>query len=81
LKPTKLFSKTTQVASWVVALIIVSLNAKLVFNEIHDWLQTTSHPLLLWLTVVPLAVFFLGLLLYIMLQPFFVRHKQTIDSH
>ena len=74
-------SKTTQVASWVVALIIVSLNAKLVFNEIHDWLQTTSHPLVLWVTVVPLAVFFLGLLLYIMLQPFFVRHKQTIDSH
>ena len=74
-------SKTTQVASWLVALIIVSLNAKLVFNEIQDWLATSENPIVLWLTVVPLAVGFLILLLYIVFNPFIAKTKPTIENH
>ena len=74
-------SKTTQIASWIVALIIVSLNAKLVFNEIQGWLETSNHPLLLWLTVVPLAIGFLILLLYIVLKPFIAKFKHKIENH
>ena len=74
-------SKTTQIASWIVALIIVSLNAKLVFNEIQGWLETSNHPLLLWLTVVPLAIGFLILLLYIVLKPFIAKTKYKIENH
>ena len=74
-------SKTTQIASWIVALIIVSLNAKLVFNEIQGWLETSNHPLLLWFTVVPLAIGFLILLLYIVLKPFIAKFKHKIENH
>ncbi|MES2748746.1 MAG: Nramp family divalent metal transporter [Bacteroidota bacterium] len=74
-------SRATQIASWVIATIIVSLNAKLVFNEIQGWLETSENPIVLWLTVVPLAIGFLILLLYIVFQPFFTKSKQNIDNH
>jgi manganese transport protein len=74
-------SITTQFVSWVVALIIVSLNIKLVFDEIVGWLQTSENPKVLWVTVVPLAIGFLLLLLYIVFKPFIVREKLSIINH
>ena len=74
-------SKKTQIASWLVALIIVSLNAKLVFNEIQGWLKSAENPIILWLTVVPLAMGFLILLLYIVINPFVIKAKQEILNH
>jgi len=74
-------SKTTQVASWLVALVIVSLNAKLVFNKIQGWLETSENPVVLWLTVVPLAFGFLILLLYIVFKPFVTKAKPIIENH
>ena len=74
-------SKTTQVASWIIATIIVSLNAKLVFNEIQGWLETSENPMVLWLTVVPLAIGFLILLLYIVFMPLITKSKPNIENH
>ncbi|KUJ61115.1 iron/manganese transporter [Flavobacteriaceae bacterium CRH] len=74
-------SKTTQVAAWIIASIIVSLNAKLVYDEITSWLESSSHPTILWFTVVPLAFGFLGLLLYIVVKPFIARAKSNIENH
>lgn len=74
-------SKTTQVASWLIASIIVSLNAKLVFDEIVGWLETSENPIVLWLTVVPLAIGFLLLLLYIIFKPFLFNAKHQINAH
>ena len=68
-------SKTTQIVSWIVAFIIVSLNIKLVFNEIQGWLIASENPIILWFTVVPLAVGFLFLLLYIIIKPFTTKSK------
>lgn len=74
-------SRTTQIAAWIIALIIVSLNAKLVYDEITSWLDNSSHPLILWFTVVPLAFAFLALLLYIIAKPFIARAKSNIENH
>ncbi|MES2575543.1 MAG: Nramp family divalent metal transporter [Bacteroidota bacterium] len=74
-------SKITQIAAWIIASIIVSLNAKLVYNEISGWLETSENPIVLWLTVVPLAFFFLGLLLYIVFKPFITKAKLDIQNH
>jgi manganese transport protein len=38
---------------------------KLVYDEITGWLEASENPIVLWLTVVPLALSFLILLLYI----------------
>lgn len=74
-------SKLTQTASWIVALIIVSLNAKLVIDEIKGWLETSENPILLWFTIVPIAIGFLILLLYIVFKPFVSKIKQDIQNH
>lgn len=73
--------KTTQIASWIVATIIVILNAKLVFDEIKGWLETSENPAVLWLTVVPLAIGFLILLLYIVFKPFITKTRMAILNH
>ena len=73
--------KKTQILAWLVAIIIVSLNVKLVFDEIKGWLETSENPLVLWLTVVPLAIGFLILLLYIVFKPFITKAKQDIQNH
>lgn len=74
-------STTTQIAAWIIAIIIVSLNAKLVFSEIKGWLETSDNPIILWLTVVPLALGFLILLLYIVFKPLISKTKLDIQNH
>jgi len=74
-------SKTTQIVSWSVASIIIMLNIKLVFDEINGWLETAENPILLWITVVPLAIGFLILLIYIILKPILTKAKQDIQNH
>lgn len=74
-------SKITQIASWLIASIIVTLNGKLVYDEIKGWLETSDNPIIIWITVVPLAIGFLILLLYIVFKPFFVKAKHNIENH
>ena len=71
----------TRVAAWIIATIIVTLNAKLVYDEIHGWIEEAANPAWLWLTVVPLAFAFLGLLLYIVFNPFLTKAKPSIENH
>jgi manganese transport protein len=44
-------------------------------------MEISENPIVLWLTVVPLAVGFLILLLYIVFQPFFTKSKNNIENH
>lgn len=62
--------KYTRIASWLIALVIVSLNARLVFDEIKGWIQTSENPIFIWIFVVPLAIAAALLLLYIIIKPF-----------
>lgn len=71
-------NKLTQVISWIIAFIIVGLNAKLVFGEIQSLLEDSSNPAVLWFTVVPVAVGFALLLVYVVVKPFF---QKTIREH
>jgi manganese transport protein len=73
--------KLTQVVAWLIAIIIVSLNGKLVYSEIQGWLETSDNPIVLWLTVVPLAFGFLILLLYIVIKPFISKARLNIENH
>lgn len=73
--------RVTQIAAWIIALIIVSLNAKLVYDEINDWLAASEYPVIIWLTVVPLVLSFLVLLLYIVFKPLIVKAKNDILNH
>lgn len=74
-------NRATQIAAWLIAAVIVSLNAKLVFDEIVGWLEISAYPMLLWFTVVPLAIGFAILLLYIVIKPFVIKPKDHIYNH
>lgn len=59
-----------RILSWAVAAIIVSLNAKLVVEQITDWIAASTEPAVIYATVVPLALLIGGLLIYISVKPF-----------
>jgi manganese transport protein len=58
-----------KVLAWLSASIIVSLNAKLVIEEIYNWLQSAGHTWWVYGLVIPAAVSIAGLLLYILVYP------------
>ncbi|MFZ7116257.1 MAG: Nramp family divalent metal transporter [Bacteroidota bacterium] len=67
-----------RVLSWLVAGIIVSLNVKLVFEQINDWLTTSENPMIITFLVIPLVLAAAMLLLYITFRPLF-RQKEKED--
>ncbi|WP_428223753.1 Nramp family divalent metal transporter [Flavobacterium sp.] len=70
--------KITQIIAWLIALVIVGLNAKLVVGEIQNLIENAEYPTLTGLIVVPIAVGFALLLLYIIIKPFI--RKGEIDK-
>ncbi len=68
--------KFTKAASWIIALVIVSLNAKLVYEEIAGWIRESENPVYIWLFVVPIAVGAAALLLYIIFRPLIYKRQR-----
>jgi manganese transport protein len=62
--------KVTKTFAWIIAGIIVILNAKLVVGVIVEWLHNSSHPLIIQITVVPITIAAGLVLLYITFRPF-----------
>jgi len=59
-----------KVAAWIIATTIVSLNVKLVYNEVTGWLEMMGDDSwILWITVIPLCLAAFGLLIYITIKP------------
>lgn len=63
----------TKIAAWICAAIVVSLNVKLVYEEIYGWLQASNNSLALWLTVVPLSICFALLLVWVAFRPLLMK--------
>jgi len=64
-------NKYLQILAWLSAIIIVSLNVKLVYEEILSLIEFSGqYSWIVWMTVVPIAVFAFGLLMYISIEPF-----------
>ncbi len=60
-----------KIASWLIAGIIISLNVKLVWDEVTGWLNAAGdYEWLVWITVVPLCLAAGSLLVYIAMKPF-----------
>ncbi|MBT1705401.1 Nramp family divalent metal transporter [Chryseosolibacter indicus] len=70
-----------KIAAWIIAAIIVSLNVKLVINEIQGWLADAGGDAwILWLTVVPVCASAFILLLYITVKPLIGKRKSEKES-
>ena len=69
-----------KIASWLIALVIVALNVKLVYDEVSGWIaDADDSAYILWLTVVPVVIGSLGLLVYLIFTPT-PRVKKTRHS-
>lgn len=64
-----------KVLAWICATIIVTLNARLVFQQIMDWLAVSENPFIIWATAIPITLAAALLLLYIIFQPLLGRRK------
>jgi manganese transport protein len=59
-------STPLKILSWICAIIIVGLNAKMIYDQIHDWITgDQTHAYIYYLTVVPISIAAGILLLYI----------------
>jgi manganese transport protein len=70
-----------RISAWIIAIIIVSLNVKLVFQEISDWLQNAGeNAWIVWVTAIPVCVGAAGLLLYIVVKPLIDKRSAEKDG-
>lgn len=67
-----------KVLAWIAAVIIVSLNVKLVVGQIADWTAAyPQHQQLIHFTTIPFAIAISILLLYVFFNPFFTDHADV----
>lgn len=65
-----------KIAAWTIAIIIVSLNAKLVMQEISGWLVIAGDDAwIVWITAIPICIGAAVLLLYISFKPLMDRRR------
>jgi manganese transport protein len=66
-----------QIAAWLIAFVIVSLNVKLVVQEITGWLQAAGeNSWMIWTSVMPVCVGAMMLLIYITVKPIIDSQSQ-----
>lgn len=74
-----------RIAAWVIATVIISLNVKLVYNEVTTWIvEAGDSAWIVWVTVVPLCAAAGMLLVYITVKPWFEKRateKQASMPH
>jgi manganese transport protein len=70
-----------KIAAWTIAFIIVSLNVKLVVQEITGWLDNAGeNAWIIWLIVIPFCVATGILLFYITFKPLLDRRRQEKNA-
>jgi manganese transport protein len=70
--------------AWISAAIIVSLNIKLVMEEVLGLLENyPNHQLIILVTVIPVILLSIGVLLYVTFLPLItkIKHHHTITPH
>jgi len=69
-----------KVLAWLSAIIIVTLNIKLVYEEISSWMSTGNN-WWVYVFIVPLALAVVFLLFYVSFHPLFKKQTMMINSN
>ncbi len=68
----------TKTMAWICACLIVSLNAKLVYEELTGWINTSPNTAFwMYILVIPCVAGITFLLLYVFLRPLLFKHKDA----
>jgi len=70
--------KWQKIGSWLAVIIIVGLNIKLVYAEISDIIINSEYSVLASFTLVPICVFCLIMLVYILVIPFITKERTKL---
>ena len=65
-----------KILSWIAAITIISLNVKLVYTEIFNLLLNSKNIILISFTIIPICLFCLLMLIYILIIPFILKEKK-----
>ncbi|MDB5030289.1 Nramp family divalent metal transporter [Mucilaginibacter sp.] len=69
-------SLKVKIAAWASAILIVGLNAKLVYQQINSWAtESPSTAFWMYILVIPIVIGIALLLLYVLLRPLLFKHK------
>lgn len=70
-----------RIAAWSIAIIIISLNVKLVLQEVTGWLEAAQqNAWIIWITVMPVCLGASVLLLYITIKPLIDRRAAEQEA-
>jgi len=69
-----------KILAWLSALIIVSLNVKLVIQEVTDWISGGKDVWLIYVFVIPVIMTVSVLLLYVIFVPIFKKHSGSLSN-
>jgi len=68
-------------AAWTIAVIIISLNVKLVINQLTEWIVVAGDSAwIVWMTAVPVCVAAGALLVYISVKPFLEKRSKEKET-
>ncbi len=71
-------SLKVKIVSWASAVLIVALNAKLVYDQLGDWLKGSKTGVIyIYIFVIPLVIFIGVLLIYVFIRPLIFKYKET----
>ncbi len=65
-----------KILSWIAAIAIINLNVKLVYTEIFNLLLNSKNIILISFTIIPICLFCLLMLIYILIIPFIMKEKK-----
>ena len=69
-----------QIVAWMVAILIILLNAKLIIDTISGWIHDAENPMVYYFTVIPLVIGAGILLLYITFSPIIKKVKHKLNT-
>lgn len=69
-------SLKVKVLAWICAVLIVALNAKLVYEQLFDWIKEyPSSAIWIYALVFPIVIGVAALLIYVFFRPMLYKHK------
>ncbi|GAB3934469.1 Nramp family divalent metal transporter [Mucilaginibacter myungsuensis] len=67
----------TKIFAWASSMLIVALNAKLVVDQVHEWIQETGGSVWMYALVLPIVIGIALLLIYVFIRPLIFKYKET----
>jgi len=68
-------SLKVKILAWACAILILGLNAKLVYDQIGEWTkQSSSAAIWIYVLVIPVTISIAALLIYVFLRPILFKH-------